>query len=209
MELIRYVHLNPVRPRDKSAVVPADLREALLEFKWSSHRCYLGLVRPPDWLSVDWLSYFARTRRIANLGYAQFIEDAFESVIESPWKNLRSGVLLGSDALLERVNGLLKSKNGAEEVAWVARMESADRRKSVANTLACQQNDRRWKAWVLARLGGERHVDIARALDYKDGSAISHILKRLESSSEDAPAITQRIFALTKQFESLLSCFKS
>jgi len=205
MALIRYVHLNPVRPRNKSAAVPKEHREALENYSWSSHRCFLGLTQPPGWLSVDWLSYFGRTRAVAQAGYAQFVEEAFESAIESPWNNLRAGVVLGGDDLLARVKGLLGRKSGTQEVAWVARVESAGQRESAADGMACLQSERLWKSWVRARLGGERHIDIARSLGYKDGSAISHILKRLESN----PAASQRISALTKEFDSILSCFKS
>jgi len=44
MELIRYVHNNPVR---------AGIVERASESGWSSHRAYLGLERAPDWLSTE------------------------------------------------------------------------------------------------------------------------------------------------------------
>ena len=44
MELIRYVHNNPVR---------AGVVERASESDWSSHRAYLGLAPTPDWLATD------------------------------------------------------------------------------------------------------------------------------------------------------------
>jgi hypothetical protein len=44
MELIRYVHNNPVR---------AGLVERASESGWSSHRAYLGLEACPPWLSTE------------------------------------------------------------------------------------------------------------------------------------------------------------
>jgi len=44
MELIRYVHNNPVR---------AGVVERASESGWSSHRAYLGLKRAPEWLSTE------------------------------------------------------------------------------------------------------------------------------------------------------------
>lgn len=44
MELIRYVHNNPVR---------AGVVERACESNWSSHRAYLGLESSPPWLATD------------------------------------------------------------------------------------------------------------------------------------------------------------
>jgi hypothetical protein len=43
-EVIAYIHNNPVR---------ANVAPSARESAWSSHQAYLGLVRPPTWLSID------------------------------------------------------------------------------------------------------------------------------------------------------------
>ena len=49
LELVRYIHLNPVR---------AGLVEEPVDYPWSGHRAYLGKEQVP-WLSADWaLSQF-------------------------------------------------------------------------------------------------------------------------------------------------------
>ncbi|MBM4079529.1 MAG: addiction module toxin RelE, partial [Planctomycetes bacterium] len=35
--LVRYVHLNPVRPQDRNAAIPAERAKQLAEYEWSSH----------------------------------------------------------------------------------------------------------------------------------------------------------------------------
>lgn len=45
LELVRYIHLNPVR---------AGIVSAPDAFSWSSHRAYLGLEKLP-WLTTDWV----------------------------------------------------------------------------------------------------------------------------------------------------------
>jgi len=56
LQLIRYIHLNPVR---------AGLVKDPVAYPWSSHRAYLGREELP-WLSKDWvLSYF--TKRLGSL----------------------------------------------------------------------------------------------------------------------------------------------
>ena len=46
LELIRYIHLNPLR---------ANLVENIDDFPWSSHHAYIGKRRPP-WLTTEWIS---------------------------------------------------------------------------------------------------------------------------------------------------------
>src|SRR6266446_3060236 len=43
--LVEYVHLNPVRPRDKRARLAAGRAAELNSYRWSSHRVYAGLER--------------------------------------------------------------------------------------------------------------------------------------------------------------------
>ena len=103
LELLRYVHLNPVRPKDKRALIQLERRPALAEYRWSSHRAYLGKDRPPTWLCTEWLSFFGRTRAEAQKRYGRFVGDAFGEVIESPLERLQFGLALGSEAFIERV----------------------------------------------------------------------------------------------------------
>ena len=62
LELIRYVHLNPVR---------AGVVHRPEESVWSSHRLYIGLEVVPGWLDDDFvLSQFGRRKELA----ARYIE---------------------------------------------------------------------------------------------------------------------------------------
>ncbi len=64
LELVRYVHLNPVR---------ADLVEAAEDYPWSGHRAYLGLENLP-WLTTDRvLSHFDRREAGARAHYRAFV----------------------------------------------------------------------------------------------------------------------------------------
>src|SRR5919106_2076133 len=64
LELVRYIHLNPVRAR---------LVEEPAAYRWSGHRTYIGQA-PVSWLTTDWvLSHLAGTERVARRRYAAFI----------------------------------------------------------------------------------------------------------------------------------------
>ncbi len=209
MTLLRYVHLNPVRSRNKSVPVSAERRGFLSEYKWSSHRYYLGSTKPPGWLCLDWLSFFGQSRQRAQREYRRFIEEAFEAGMESPWGELKSGLVLGGDALLERAWGILGKKRGAEELAWTMRVERSGQRAITAQAVAGRESDARWKVWVLARHGNLRGIDIARQLGYKDGSAITHMLKRVEATIHASSIAAQHASALESKFNENLSRFKS
>jgi putative transposase len=64
LELVRYIHLNPVR---------AGLVSDPLDYPWSGHRAYLGREEVP-WLSTDWvLSQFDERLGIARCRYRAFV----------------------------------------------------------------------------------------------------------------------------------------
>ena len=78
LELIRYIHLNPVR---------AGMVERPEDYEWSSFRAYLG-EDPPEWLTLDWiLSMFGEDAQEARARFREFtyrrIDDAGQNGIVS------------------------------------------------------------------------------------------------------------------------------
>jgi len=66
LELIRYIHLNPVR---------AGMVHAPEDYPWSGHGAYLGQKTTP-WLTTDFaLSLFGREYAVAREAYRQFVLD--------------------------------------------------------------------------------------------------------------------------------------
>jgi REP element-mobilizing transposase RayT len=207
-QLLCYIHLNPVRPRDKTAIVPAERRAALDQWRWSSHLAYLGRVPAPAWLCTDWLAFFGRTPPQARRNYQNIMNQAFGRPAESPWEHLRGGLALGSESLHKRVKSLLKEKKRNDELKWVSRAERNSGRIAAAASLAATLPERRWQAWVRVRLGGERRIDAARACGYKDGSAITHLLARLQTDAQTHPTIPAQMARLETNFHRILSSFK-
>lgn len=72
MELVRYIHLNPVRGR------LLDTMEKLDHYPWSGHGVLLG-TRKNNWQErVDVLSRFGKRETSSIAGYRQFIQDGWE-----------------------------------------------------------------------------------------------------------------------------------
>jgi S-adenosylmethionine:diacylglycerol 3-amino-3-carboxypropyl transferase len=137
------------------------------------------------------------------------VEDAFDAVIASPWEGLRYGLALGGEAFVDRMHRLIEKKSGLDEFRWVTRVENGEARQVTARKLAERQEERSWQVWVRVHLGGERRIDVARDLGYKDGSAITQILKRLERSSQTELSVRSRMATLKTENEKLLSRIKS
>ena len=117
-QLIKYIHLNPVRPKDKRTPIPVERREELATYRWSSHPAYAAVagVAVPAWLCLDWLSYFGRTRRASQQEYRRQIDQAFGQVVPSPWDDLRQGLVLGGESLWNPARELLDQAEGHEEI---------------------------------------------------------------------------------------------
>jgi REP element-mobilizing transposase RayT len=96
-ELVRYVHLNPVR---------AGIVDEPSDYAWSGHQTYLGLADVP-WLTTDWLlSQFAKTRKAARRRYERFVAmgmaEGYRPEFHTGGNDTR---VLADDDFVERVLG--------------------------------------------------------------------------------------------------------
>lgn len=67
LELCRYVVLNPVR---------AGMVEEPGEWEWSSYRAIAGLIKIPEYFTVDWIySFFSTIKALAQERYRAFIRE--------------------------------------------------------------------------------------------------------------------------------------
>jgi len=103
LELVRYLHLNPLRAK----VVP-DLR-ALDRHSWSGHSALIGTVPRPWQETRTILSQFGPTRRRASRGYRVFVQE---------------GIPLGRRPELQG-GGLIRSLGGWEAVQQLRRGREA------------------------------------------------------------------------------------
>jgi len=125
-ELVRYVHLNPVRA---CVVTTPDAST------WTSHRCYLGLDSPPPWLRVGpVLERFCRDPVEARARYAAFVLEGLDGPREPTWSgeghkglaglarravgdsNRVSHPILGSEGFVEEVLAKQKQPRGVHDL---------------------------------------------------------------------------------------------
>jgi len=125
-ELTRYIHLNPVRTArlglgkdqrqaDRLGVGEKPLRsqvqerlEVLRGYRWSSYRAYIGTSKAAPWLTAGRVLSMGRSPQgQARARYRRFVEQAIVQGLEkTPWESLKEGLVLGSQRLLARVQGV-------------------------------------------------------------------------------------------------------
>ncbi len=95
LELIRYIHLNPVR---------AGFASLPDQYRWSSALPYAMEVKH-DWLTTDWvLSQFADSRTLARKRYREFLDEGLGGFRRPEFhRGTTDGRILGNDRFLETV----------------------------------------------------------------------------------------------------------
>jgi REP element-mobilizing transposase RayT len=111
MSLCRYVVLNPLR---------VGLVEKPEQWRWSSYRATIGLVKRPSFLTADWiLSQFDGKKRVAMVKYRRCVMEGIDK--ESPWETLKGQIYYGSEEFIKQLSGLLNEKGNIKEVPRLQR----------------------------------------------------------------------------------------
>ena len=205
-ELIKYIHLNPVRPKNKRRPVSAQRRAELSRYRWSSHRVYAGpgKTKPPAWLRTEWLSYFGRTRKAAQAEYRRQIAQMFGQVVRSPWQDLRGGLVLGGETLWNQVRGLLADSEGAEAIRRSGRAGNEAVAEEIER-LGAEETDYRIAIWIQVRLGGRRMTEVAKEYGYSDGSGVHRVIQRLEARTKDDRQLDRQLKSLARRISRVKS----
>ena len=142
-ELIRYIHLNPVR-----ANTVADPKD----YPLSSHAAYAGHVKPPSWLTIDWgLSQFGKTKSAARAGYLHFMGETTDKEL---LKQLRHGSQEGR---------ILGDENFIRD-ALKQNRETVPARISIDQLVDVVAGVYRVSPWEMTSASRSRHLAEARAM---------------------------------------------
>lgn len=102
MELVRYIHLNPVRSK---------LVKDPVDYPWSSHRIYLGKGTGQEWVQREWiLSQFSGKVSEALRSYKEFVLDGIGAGHREDLYAVKEQRYLGDDQFVERVTRKTESE---------------------------------------------------------------------------------------------------
>ena len=192
LEVSRYLHLNPVRAKMVSRPE---------EYPWSSYRGYQRASRAVPWVTYHRvLGEFGGPAAAGRRRYARFVRAGVEQPPPSPFEQALEGMLVGSDAFVGRIRGLLDEKPTDRSVPQLEHLRG---RPTVAAIMEAVGehfgvDTSRWApghrtddasravAAYLARRGfGHPAGKVAEALGYRSPSSVTRAVSRVESSNEE------------------------
>ncbi len=174
LELLRYIHLNPVR---------AHMVQSVDDYPWSSHHAYLG-ERPEPWVTTDFaLSMFHADRHTAIDAYRRFVSNGRGSG-HSPLAdcNPNDPRVLGSDEFAGRLLGAAwkpRSRRTLEQLI----AEAQEQFGLMAVELCSASQEQRLvkaRAWIAHQAAISRIASVAlvaRALN-RDESSLRRAVKK-------------------------------
>jgi len=99
LELVRYLHLNPERMR-----APMDAGN----YRWSSHRAYLGQDSVVKIETAAVLGEFASSAGKARLAYLKFIAEGKDAGHQADYYDVRDQRFLGDERFVEEIEGRIQ-----------------------------------------------------------------------------------------------------
>jgi putative transposase len=198
LELVRYVHLNPVR----AGMV--DLPE---QYPWSGHRAYLGQEVLP-WLTTEWvLSHFGPTIKVGREAYRGFVDEGMNEERRSEFHSgTCEGRILGDDTF---VDDALNRSNQHQMPKWeisdlvvtvcnrygitVEQLKSPGKKRSFGEARAL--------AAVMALEAPQVSLTGLGCFLHRDVSTLSKAAQRLLSQSQIDQRLAQEIDAVRNQLD--------
>lgn len=110
----RYVHLNPVRMKQLKSLPFRERYQRAIDYSWSTLAGYVLKQRVLDFVDYDKVLTMVGGRR----AYRRFIMDGLKRDIESPFKHVRSRVVLGDDDFAASVKQYLRRVSAREQPAY-------------------------------------------------------------------------------------------
>lgn len=192
LELVRYIHLNPVR---------AGMVANPEEYPWSSHHAYLGRETLP-WLATDWLlASFGEQVDRARAAYATFVLDGLAEERRPEFHG--AGVdsrLLGDDDFMDKClsgsGGMPLRLTARQIIDQVCRAYRLDASILQAKSQQRKASEARAAAGWLARESGCVTLTEIAGLVNRDVGSISSAVRRLSDRLGNEPDLVKRMKAL-------------
>jgi REP element-mobilizing transposase RayT len=201
LELIRYIHLNPV---------DAGMTRQPHSYPWSSHKSYLSAKQAPGWLVTDEiLGHFGRTERAASQKFDEFVRAGIPDEMKKMFD--RGGLAIGDDSFCEwiRLNFIHTDKDSKEfllkdrkpalkvsskrilsDVAFVYNTSSEKLRRSEPGKC----NDGRNAAiYLLRHYSGKTYKEIAKWMNVSNEYAVAKAYQRFKENLESDKELGEMI----------------
>jgi len=188
LELVRYIHLNPVR---------AGLVSEPDGYRWSGHRAYLGVEEIP-WLQTDWvLGLFARRLSTCRRRYAAFVVAGMDEGHRADFHGgMEDSRIVGDDDFVAQaieeeplstpppLGAILtciceEYETSVDELGQPSR----NRRLSEARGII---------GWLATRTGAATLTEVSKMF-HRDVSTMSHVVRRIDLAAQRESEFTRKL----------------
>ncbi len=115
--LSRYIHLNPVRTKEWEGTTVEEKWRYLKDYLWSTLPGYLNERKKLNWIRYEKIEdYFKRNKEFSKMAYRRYMMEGVKNTLSSPFAEVKSRMVLGSDGFLERVRNYLDKRISAREI---------------------------------------------------------------------------------------------
>ena len=190
LELVRYIHLNPVR---------AGMVDGPRDYPWSGHKAYLGEEAIP-WLTTEWvLGQFGRRLGEARQRYGAFVREGIrEGYREELHRGSKDPRVVGDEDFVEEVLSELDQ--------WVGAVPTVDRIvRSVCAAYGLEEDElkasrqgriaseaRAIVGWLAMEFGCASLTEVGRRFD-RDVGTMSSAVRRLIDRARDFEALREQM----------------
>ena len=202
-EVSRYIHLNPVR---------AGMVTRPQDYQWSSYPGYAQARRAVAWVCYDRvLAEFGRDPGEARRAYGRFVRAGISNPPPSPFAKTIGGLLVGSAAFVTQMRRMLQDRPNDAGLPQLRSLQPRPELQRIIEEVAAHfaRDPADWRvgkrvddvsralaAYLARRRFGYPGRQVAVALGYRSGSAVSNAIARIESTG---PAIKRTAEAIEEK----------
>ena len=201
LEVSRYIHLNAVRAR---------IVQRPEDYRWSSCAGYVSARQAVGWVNYEQvLGEFGRDLGRARRAYREFLQAGVDEPPPSPFRDAVRGLLLGSEAFVQRVRDALAERADDPGVPDLRRLRPRPPLERIAEVVAEHfgHNVEQWQrgrrvddasralaAYLARRRFGYSAWQVAVALGYRGHGGVSSAVARIESSAATLQRTAEELF---------------
>ncbi len=198
LELVRYIHLNPVR---------AHMVKLPQEFKWSSHRCYIGGTKIP-WLTTSWvLGQFGEKEDNARRLYEQFVlQDLHRQSRKEFQCGTHEGRILGSDSFAEvalvKANEQFQARYSIDDIVSLVSKESSIEPRQILQP-GRNRNAAKARALIAYLVLESKHITLTELSKHlnRDLSGLSQAANRLQKRMQNDRALQVQVKGISTNLQ--------
>ncbi|OGP98741.1 MAG: hypothetical protein A2026_22190 [Deltaproteobacteria bacterium RBG_19FT_COMBO_46_12] len=123
-EVSRYIHLNPIRVKNRSPMNLGEKEAYLREYRWSSYGGYLSRGGRRGFLEVgEVLAYFGGDNPGGRRKYESFVMEGISGKMSSPLEKGRGHGIIGASEFIEKIRGqYIRFGVGSREIPAVKKI---------------------------------------------------------------------------------------